>query len=143
MNNNEKYFIEKTIRFFYSLCRNVTDFSEINEEKLNDYIELIKEKYKKDEKGMYYVNTLRHLSNRIKKDGILDKESIYILINSIDPNLEMYQIYERNSILKEVKSEVISSFGFYDDNLLKYEKIYIDYYKNKDEYDFTKKMMLN
>ena len=135
MNNNEKYFIEKTIRFFYSLCRNVTDFSEINEEKLNDYIELIKEKY--------YVNTLRHLSNRIRKDGMLDKESIYILINSIDPNLEMYQIYERNSILKEVKSEVISSFGFYVDNLLKYEKIYIDYYKNKDEYDFTKKMMLN
>lgn len=129
-------------RTFYSLCRNVKSFDSINLDKINPIIEDLKPKYKREETGKYYYSLLRKLSNNIFKSYLSAEEALFILINVIDENLNIFEIYEVNCKINDIKNECIENFGFHDDKLIQVEKQYIKHLKKEKEYDFTKKLEL-
>lgn len=142
---------EKYKRQFYSLIRNVKYLNDINTDKLNIYIENFKKNkneyidllHHKTNYDGYYASTLYSLSRLIVKKEINHEEAIYILINVIDEDLNIYKSYEFNGTIKQIKEEIIETLGFFDEKLINLEKMYINKFKNIDEFDFSKKLELN
>ena len=120
--NRRAYFLG-VINRFYSLCRNV-DFSNQNKEIINYYIESYRERHEVYDLSKYST-MLKELSELIYKKKISDCDAATIVINVIDPDLDIFSIYEENSKMDRVKSEIKEKFNFYDSNLLRFEKKYV------------------
>ena len=135
---NEKAFRTNTANRFYSVVRQVKEFTKNHD--LNEIIESLKEKYSFDDKGQYYYNLLNNLNNKIYKDNFDKEGSLYILVNVVDSECEMYKIYESESKMQNIQKEIRNKFGFYDNRLINVEEMYIKFYKNEDDYSFSKKL---
>ncbi len=131
-------------RRFCSFCRNFESFDNLDQinNNINAYIEELKKRYINDNNGTYYYRLLKELTDNIIKKNYSIDEILYILVNSIDPELKIYRIYESNCKIDQIKKEVLSEFSFYDEDLPKLEKLYINKYCDSDKFDFTKKLEL-
>lgn len=136
--SNIKAFRTNASNKFYSLTRNIKEFTKEND--LNEIIEELKEKYPFDAHGQHYYNLLNHLNNKIYKENFDKEDALYILVNIIDSKCQIYKIYESEYKMQEIEKQIRNIFGFYDDRFIKIEKMYIDFYKNIDEYSFSKKL---
>ena len=139
-NLNKQYIANKN-RKFYSICRNIANFDVGDNDKINELIEKIKENYKYDFNGEYYNKIIIYLSSLLSAEKILPEEAIEILINSIDPNFAMFQIYEEESNIKKIKAKIKGIFRFYDDKFLQYEKKYLQQKGLEDKYKWEYKKM--
>ena len=141
-NQNEKRFFDNIYRTFYSICRNVTEFNEVDIPKARIYIKILEKRRKKDGNNMIYYKTLKNLKDFLIKKEINPEEAIYILINSIDQKLKIYEIYEEFCNFNDIEKECIKKLGFYDEKLIKFEKMYINKFCKSDNFDFTKKLTM-
>ena len=137
--NNE--FITKEKRSFYSLCRNVEEFCIDDEEKVNDTIEYVKSNFSSQKDSSYYDKTIIFLRRKITSMTITPDEASFILINSIDPNFRLYELYEEecNNDLFQKKAKIF--FKFYDENFFKLEKKYVENKGIKDSLKWEYKKM--
>lgn len=136
--SNVKAFRTNVANKFYSNTRQIKNFTK--EYDSNEMIEELKEKYQFDDHGQYYYNLLNNLNNKIYKEQFDKENALYILVNVIDPECEMYKIYESESKIENIQSEARDKFGFYDSRLINIEKMYVKFYKNVDDYSFSKKL---
>ena len=141
MDKKDKQLLINSRNGFYSHCRNIGDFN-CDHEKLVKYINKVTELYIRDDKGIYYLRYIDYLKNKIVNRSITPSEGAYILINSIDPSYEVYQIYEDNCNIYDIKDECMKKFHFFDKKFLELEKLYMKLNNLEDEYSFTKRKEL-
>ena len=123
---------------FYSYCRNFNKFELTNEEVSNELIEKYKNMHNKVD-----INTYMDLLIQIQKNA-LDKiinttDAMIILINSIDPDYEIYTMYDQACTKNELKELMKDRFNFYDPDLIKAEIKYIQENHLEKEYSWTYK----
>ena len=126
---------------FYSLCRGVTNYESDNMDLINTEAEKLKNLFSKNEKD-YYYKMLDFLNKKLLKRKITCEEATLIILFAIDPDFEMYQIYEEYCNVEKIKENIIKEFNFYDDKYLKLEKNYLKYNNLEDEYSFAPKKKL-
>lgn len=132
----------KVRKAFISLMRNFNNFNNINNDDIvgaDEYAKMIKEYYAGKSisyilfKYMEYI--YKKLYNYENKDFL-----ILLLIRTFDKELELYRIYQLECTEKRIKMNSLATLGFYEKELIKYEKAYIKKFLDMDEFDFTKKL---
>ena len=145
MTNNERLYRRFKImneNTFYSLVRNTTEFNNEDKEKINQYFENLKERFQKDNSDEYYYSTLSILKNDIMFYKKINKsEAVEILIKTIDPNFDMYQIYYEMGNIKNITEEIKKQFNFFSLEMIKKETDFIKYNQLEDIYSFEKKLI--
>ena len=145
MTNNERLYRRFKImneNTFYSLVRNTTEFNNEDKDKINQYVENLKERFQKDNSDEYYYSTLSILKNDIMFYKKINKsEAVEILIKTIDPNFDMYQIYYEMGNIKNITEEIKKQFNFFSLEMIKKETDFIKYNQLEDIYSFEKKLI--
>lgn len=136
-----KFYIGQKEKYLRNL-RNFKGFNEVDIDKCNSYVEKFNEEIEKTDDDSYYLFLLTRLNYYISKRNFSLAESIYILVNYIDPELDIIKIYETYCKKNEIVDEIEKEFGFYDQIIVKIEKVYISKYKNSDDYLFEKNLEL-
>lgn len=109
-----------TINSFFSLCRNVSTFRNINSNKVVLIFEEIIEKIKNLELIDKYILILNNLEYKIFNNTLTESEALFTFINIFDPELKLYTMVRDN----KKKKEIIKKVGFYSTDLVKAELIY-------------------
>lgn len=137
----KKYYLRQKEKYFIDL-KKFNGFIKVNKSRCDFYVERLKNEIKKTNDDNYYLKLIENLNEYIYSGNFSLAESVYILVNFIDPELDMIKIYEtycnKDEIIKEIKNE----FGFYDHVIIKMEKIYMAKYKDMDDYIFEKNLEL-
>ena len=145
MTNNERLYRRFKImneNTFYSLVRNTTEFNNEDKDKINQYVENLKERFQKENSDEYYYSTLSILKNDIMFYKKINKsEAVEILIKTIDPNFDMYQIYYEMGNIKNITEEIKKQFNFFSLEMIKKETDFIKYNQLEDIYSFEKKLI--
>ncbi len=68
-------------------------------------------------------------------------EAVEILIKTIDPNFDMYQIYYEMGNIKNITEEIKKQFNFFSLEMIKKETDFIKYNQLEDIYSFEKKLI--
>lgn len=139
--DERRYYLKQREKYFESF-RYFKKFDKVSKSRCDFYIERFKSEIKKTNNDKYYLLLLDTLNDYVKNNNFSFDESIYILVNFIDPELDMVKIYEFCCNKNELEKEIREEFGFYDHALIKVEKIYISKYKKKDDYIFEKNLEL-
>lgn len=108
-------------------------------QKAND----LSEQYNKDIMGEDYFYKLVHYifkTNRRWNNNLSSEVKLSILLLTVDPEFKIYEIYEDNCNIKDMKNAMIENFGFFEENLIKLENIYLKRFPNSTDYSFTKKL---
>ena len=126
---------------FYSLCRKVSNYEATDNELINFYTEKIKNMFLDEKMETYYLKVLDFLRICIFKNKLTPEDAIIVSFKCIDPDFEMYQIYEEYSNMYDIKEAIKKEFNFYDEKYLTLEKNYIKYNNLEDEYSFEKKLI--
>ena len=141
MEKKEKQYLINSRNTFYSLCRNINNF-DCNSDILDKYIKKLNELYEMDNHGIYYLRSLDFLKYKILNHSMNAEEASVVLIKSIDPNYDVYQIFEDYCNMYDIKNECVKKFHFFDKRFLELEKLYIKLNNLEDEYSFAKRKEL-
>lgn len=112
---------------FYYFNRNFESFNKLSDDRRNEIIidaKSLKDRYIDNEKiGPVYYNILMHITNDIEKDKkYTPEEAIALLIETVDPSLKCLKIYMKNNDNFKIETIITDLFGFYDTNLIDYER---------------------
>ena len=106
----------------------------------------LSKQYNKDVMGKDYFYNLIHyiFKSNVKWRNTLSSEvKLTILFLTVDPEFKIYEIYEDYCNINDMKQAMIDEFGFFDENLIQLEKMYIKRFPNSTDYSFTKKLEPN
>lgn len=141
MKNYKNYKI-KIRRTFFSLMRNFNNFNDINSNDIknaDDYAERIKDHFKNKSIDFILFQYMNYICSKLHNHENKDL-LVLILIRTFDPKLELFKIYQLESTIKRIKMKSLITLGFFEPELIKYEKAYIKKFYDMDDYDFTKKL---
>lgn len=125
-------------RGFFSTCRdaNLINF-QLDEDKF-DIIKELKEKYKQINIDSY-VNLLDNLKSRRQKQEISSNDALVILVEVIDPDYKLYNLYKKTKNLTVIKKEMENLFDFFDEDLLNLELKYKKYKDIMEKFSYVYK----
>ncbi len=125
--------------------KNINSFDSIDDDKkvfIEEKAKRFRKIYNKENMGLdFKYKFMIYLFNIIKFD-FTSEEKIAILIEVIDPNFEIYTIYELNNKIDIIRQEIKKKIGFYNKDLIKLEKLYITKFYDIDDYTFEKNLKL-
>ena len=136
-----RYFINQKNKYYEGL-REFNGFKGASKSRGNFYVEHFKKQVEMTENDTYYLKFLCLLNEYIQNGNFSVAESIYILVNFIDPELKMLEIYETFCKKDEISSLIKEEFGFYDKNVINLERVYAKRYKKADDYVFEKNLKI-
>ena len=113
-------------RGFFSTCRDANLINFQLEDDKFIIVEELKEKYKQMNIDSY-VNILDNLKSRRQKEEISSNDALVILVEVIDSDYKLYNLYKENNNLTILKKEMENLFNFFDEDLLKLELKYMKY----------------
>ena len=137
--NNPRILIADSI----AKTENFDCISDKEKEELEKRAETIKEKYNREKFGNDLIDKLLYYiykTNVSWKNRFTHPKKLALFIMVFDPDCEIYKIYESNSNIDDIKDEVKTKFGFFDQNIIKAEKLYIERFYDMDDYSFMKKL---
>lgn len=146
---NDSFIKYQLTRISYILkdeLEKIKDFNALTDydkENIKKEAERLSKIYNKSEFGNEYYYRLLYYMYKLKSKQTRElsvQKKLAIIIETIDPEFEMYKIYENNSNIKVIKANILAKFGFFDENLIKVEKLYIEKFYDISEYEFTKKL---
>ena len=145
LNEYEKKYAKEKFHLNMNL-KKFQNFENITDERRQEIIDFKNKKYPRiiqivnpNDLYFYLLFFLNNNNNRLNKDFPLNTdEKIIFLIECIDPDLEILQIYEWECNINAIKSKIFNKFGFFDINLINFEKRYSEKFK-KDVVTFLKK----
>lgn len=130
---------------FYYFNRNFESFDKLSDDRRNELIEIaneLKDRYIGNEKiGPVYYNILMHITSDIEKNKkYTPEEAIALLIETVDPNLKCLKIYMRNNDSFKTETIITEQFGFYDTELIDYEREFAKRFKKSNSSALIKKL---
>ena len=128
---------------YYESFRDFKGFKDSKIQRSKFYTEHLKGKIDIDlTNDIYYLSLLGLMNDYIKNGNFSLAESIYILVNIIDPELKMLDTYVNCCKRKEIETEIRKEFGFFDKNLIVLENVYAKRYKKETSYELEKNLKL-
>lgn len=132
-------------KFKYHVFK-ITSFDSINDDdrkKIKECATKLRERFNSETyPDEYYYRLLFYIfggsTYRILK--LRFEERIALVIEVIDPEFDMYKIYEEFCNINDINDEIKRKFSFFDENLIRAEKLYIQRFDKIDNYSFIKKL---
>lgn len=91
--------------------------------------------------GPVYYNILMHITNDIEKNKkYTPEEAIALLIETVDPNLKCLKIYMRSNDSFKTETIITEQFGFYDTELIDFEREFAKRFNKSNSYALIKKL---
>lgn len=130
---------------FYYFNRNFESFDKLSDNRRNELIDdanELKDRYIGNEKiGPVYYNILMHITNDIEKNKkYTPEEAIALLIETVDPNLKCLKIYMRSNDSFKTETIITEQFGFYDTELIDFEREFTKRFNKSNSYALIKKL---
>lgn len=130
---------------FYYFNRNFESFDKLSDNRRNELINdanELKDRYIGNEKiGPVYYNILMHITNDIEKNKkYTPEEAIALLIETVDPNLKCLKIYMRSNDSFKTETIITEQFGFYDTELIDFEREFAKRFNTSNSYALIKKL---
>ena len=130
---------------FYYFNRNFESFDKLSDDRRNELIEIaneLKDRYIGNEKiGPVYYNILMHITSDIEKNKkYTPEEAIALLIETVDPNLKCLKIYMRSNDSSKTETIITEQFGFYDTELIDYEREFVKRFNKSNSSALIKKL---
>lgn len=130
---------------FYYFNRNFESFDKLSDDRRNELIEdanALKNRYIGNEKiGPIYYNILMHITNDIeKRKKYTPEEAIALLIETVDPSLNCLKVYMRSNDSFKTETIITEQFGFYDTELIDFEREFAKRFKKSNSSALIKKL---
>lgn len=129
-------------------CKSIKNFDSLNDEMkklLEKKAKLLKKNiYNKENLGKdYFYNFLIYLFNYRNLNEVKTmEERLALLIEVLDPDFEIFKSFETNSKMKDIKNQALENLGFFNSELIRIEKLYIEKFYNINDFLFTKKLQI-
>ena len=138
-NESLKYIINDNINQIKNFNNLTNEDKVFIEEKAKE----LRERFNRDNFNNEYYNKLLYFvykTNYSLLYKLSREKKLALIIETIDPNMDMYRIYEDNCNVKYIEEDIRKEFGFYDKDLIRAEKLYIERFYDNSEFSFTKKL---